>query len=71
MGTNNDKMIKIRVACPENSISERDIPADVVYATSNNIDRAAINDILFSLFNSKTHSKEKQGKIPCHQIFCL
>ena len=60
--------INSRVVCNENGISEKDIPEDAVYATSNNQDKAAINEGIFSLFVSKTHSKDKNIEIPMHTI---
>jgi hypothetical protein len=62
------KKINSRVICHENNIKEEDIPCDAVYATSNNNDKAAINDAIFAKFVAATHSKNADDDIPLHTI---
>ena len=61
-------MINTRHVSRKNAVYEHNIPDDAVYATSDNIDKAAINDGIFSLFLSKTHSKDKEVEPPMHTI---
>ena len=62
------KTINSRIVCSANNITEADIPDDSVYATADNNDRAAINDGIFSIHLSKTHSKESANTPPSHTI---
>ena len=62
--------ITSRVISPENSIKEEDVPYSnaAVYATSNNNDKAAINDGIFAKFVASTHSMNSDDDIPLHTI---
>ena len=51
-----------------NHVTEKDIPSDVVYATSTNIDKAAINDGIFAAHLQKTHSSDESIQPPKHTI---
>ena len=62
------KIINSRVVCEANHITESDIPHDIVYAVKSNKDKAAINDGLFALSISKTHSKDPNVEPPLHTI---
>ena len=60
--------INSRVISPKNNIKEEDIPNNAVYATSNNNDKAAINDGIFAKFVASTHSMNPDVDIPLHTI---
>ena len=60
--------INSRVVCTTNNISESDIPEDAVYATSTNVNKAAINDGIFLQHLRKTHSTDEQICPPDHTI---
>ena len=60
--------INERVVSNINSLHESQIPSDAVYATKDNRDKTAINDGIFSLHISQTHSKDKEYPIPKHTI---
>ena len=62
------KKINERVVCASNGITEDDIPHDSVYATSTNIDKAAINDGIFAKHLEKTHSCDESKPPPRHTI---
>ena len=62
------KKINSRVISPTNSIKEEDIPDNAVYATSNNNDKAAINDAIFAKFLESTHSRNPDDNVPLHTI---
>jgi hypothetical protein len=62
------RKINSRVVCLENNLYDSNIPQDAIYVTKSNIDKAAINDGLFAMFISKTHSKSKRIEPPLHTI---
>ena len=62
------KKINERVVCASNGITEDDIPHDSVYATSTNIDKAAMNDGIFAKHLEKTHSRDESKPPPKHTI---
>ena len=62
------KKINSRVVNYKNQINEHDIPSDTVYATSNNNDKAAINDGIFAKYIAMTHSKQVDVCPPLHTI---
>ena len=68
-GASEDDLAKINTRVVDsNHINESSIPSDAVYATATNLDKAAINDGIFSLHISKTHSKKNKYWTPDHTI---
>ena len=61
-------IINERVVSNLNNVLESQIPSDTVYATKDNKDKTAINDGIFSLHISRTHSTDKEYPIPKHTI---
>ena len=66
--TDDLKKINERVICASNHITEKDIPSDIVYATSTNVDKTAINDGIFAIHLQKTHSSDESIVQPKHTI---